>query len=58
MKKKLAINNEVVYKQLDTEDICNWLVIEGLNQFNQGKPLGKNMTNFLTHIGVLEYTKK
>jgi hypothetical protein len=58
MKKKLVQNHENVAKQLDKDDFCNWIVIEGLKQFSQGKPLGKNMVNFLTYLGVLEYTKK
>lgn len=55
--KSLRVNAEVVAKQLDKHDICNWIVIEGLKKFNEGGKLGKNMEYFLTHIGVLEYSK-
>ena len=55
-KKSLRLNNEAIATQLDKDDVCNWLVIEGLKKFNEGK-LGKNMENFLIHIGVLEYSK-
>lgn len=54
-KKKLVINNDILTKQLDKDEpIYNWIVIAGLKQFNEGK-IGKQMTNFLTFIGVLEY---
>ncbi len=55
--KSLRLNAEVIAKQLDKNDVCNWIVIEGLKKFNEGGKLGKNMENFLTHIGVLEYSK-
>jgi len=55
--KSLRLNAEVIANQLDKDDVCNWIVIEGLKNFNQGAKLGKNMENFLTHIGVLEYSK-
>lgn len=55
--KSLRLNAEVIASQLDKDDVCNWIVIEGLKKFNEGGKLGKNMEHFLTHIGVLEYSK-
>jgi hypothetical protein len=54
MKKKVVLNHEVITKQLGKDSVYNWLVIKGVENFNQGK-LGKNMEHFLYTIGVIEY---
>ena len=54
MKKKATLNQEAISNQLNKESVYNWLVIKGLEKFNEGK-LGKNMEHFLSTIGVIEY---
>lgn len=54
MKKKATLNQEAISKQLNKDSVYNWLVIKGLEKFNEGK-LGKNMEHFLSTIGVIEY---
>lgn len=55
-KKQLVVNAEVVSTQLSTKSYYNWIIVEGLNKFNEGK-IGINMEIFLTTIGVLEQAK-
>jgi hypothetical protein len=54
---KMKLNTEKVTNQLNKNDICNWVVIEGVKKINQGNKIGKNMEYFLIHLGILEYIK-
>jgi hypothetical protein len=52
-----VINTENLSKQLSTESVYNWLIVKGLDQFNDGKKLGKCMAYFLVEFGILEQKK-
>ena len=56
MKKKriMKINETKLQEQLNTVDMNNWLVIEGVKRHREGKPIGMNLTTFLEIIGVME----
>lgn len=53
-KKTMKINEEKLMQQLNTSDMMNWLVLEGVKRHREGKPLGPNLTHFLELIGVLK----
>ena len=55
-KVQLVVNAEAVAAQLSTDSVYNWIIVEGLNKFNEGK-MGKNTEYFLTTMGVLEPSK-
>lgn len=54
MKKKATLNQEAIANQLNKDSVYNWLVVKGIEKFNQGK-IGKNMEYFLSNIGIIEY---
>ncbi len=55
-KKQLVVNAEAVAEQLSTNSVYNWIIVEGLNKFKEGK-MGKNTEYFLTTMGILEPSK-
>lgn len=55
-KVQLVVNDEAVATQLSTDSSYNWIIVEGLNKFNEGK-IGKNTEYFLTTMGILEPAK-
>lgn len=52
-KEKHAINQDALIEQLSKESVMNWIIVEGTNRIKDGKPIGKNMTYFLQHMGII-----
>ena len=55
-KVQLVVNAEAVAAQLSTDSVYNWLIVEGLNKFKEGK-MGNNTEYFLITMGILEPSK-
>ena len=53
-KQKLKINEENLLTQLEKEDMRNWLIVEGVKQYREGKKIGKNMKTFLRIMGIID----
>ena len=51
-KSKLKINGARLTEHLATDNVYNWLIVEGIKKFQAGAS-GKLMDAFLIHQGIL-----
>lgn len=52
LKSKFKVDDSRLIEQLDTNDVCNWLIIEGVKKFQIGTS-GKLMDDFLIYMNIL-----
>ena len=52
----ISVDQNALNIQLDSDYAGNWVIQKGIENFNEGKILGKNMMMFLEHLQILVST--
>lgn len=48
------VDEKVLCEQLLKDDVCNWIVLKGMQMLESGKTPGKNMIYFLQHLKIIK----